>query len=320
MLCMVCCLKLRELMRFIILSFVTLSFAYAGQLPIGYENLGIRVNENNECYFTRNELNSIQLNWLFETDLKKEFDKTDDLEDEVYLDWNCFFFKRSSERDSFNKLNPIDKVFNAKEFKNGVYSIKGTIRYIGLVKKQYNYELIVKDGIATAKVKIYFKLSSELQKISTQKYLNYLDKLQDKMEKAQEIYNDRSLRHLRFKFEIVGDINDAHFTPVLTTRKSSGPYDSKWSTTWNEHDFAHEIGHMLGLDDEYDNIGFRTTAFAKSLFLSKEERVKIKEDHNMSLFRFVKSLRCDVTSLMCSERFGTIKKRHIYQIFNRVFN
>ena len=81
------------------------------------------------------------------------------------------------------------------------------------------------------------------------------------LDEAAEIWHDSFLRYsdgfrspfdLRFQFKLV-DRHGAFFNVRLVRPYSRGPFDSEWSLAWTSRSFAHEMGHIMGLDDEYEN-------------------------------------------------------------------
>ena len=67
--------------------------------------------------------------------------------------------------------------------------------------------------------------------------------------------------------ELVESRKDAHFSVKLQD-KTRGPYDTYWGRRWTSVVVAHEIGHMLGLGDEYETLSGKSYCLRQSLMCS----------------------------------------------------
>ncbi len=70
-----------------------------------------------------------------------------------------------------------------------------------------------------------------------------------------------------FEFSLTNDANSADFSVTLLDR-TDGPYDTFWSRDWPSQVIGHEIGHMLGLADEYNTATGNFDCYKPSLMCS----------------------------------------------------
>ena len=89
----------------------------------------------------------------------------------------------------------------------------------------------------------------------------------------------------RFQFEVVEKREEAHYS-VNVLDQTRGPYDQNWARNWSATTVAHELGHMLGIADEYQTL----TSYQD----------------------------CLKTSLMCSSANGSLMSHHYYFILRRL--
>ena len=108
---------------------------------------------------------------------------------------------------------------------------------------------------------------------------------------AERIWERSSpLPGLKFRFLIAEEPERAHFSVDYRRGWGRGPYNFAWYSEWDSATVAHELGHMMGLHDEYSEFG---------------------DEH----FRG----HCDYASLMCSNAPGSEPRRyHYYTILRRV--
>ena len=234
------------------------NFWHANKIFSRLGDFGIELNENGRCrYLTRKNL------------LKKG----------SQADWDCFFAFRNVIRD-INYCAPE----NWDDLPDEENSIHGLFRYVGVAPLPYKYDLIPHAGKVVAKSTIYYKgyenLNDDEKKLLT-----------EKLKKATNLWNENT--PAEFPYEILVERTekkeDAHFIINLVRGWTRGPYLKEHSLDWNHRVFAHEFGHMLGLDDEYDQI--IGTLFGRS--------------------------RCTNDSLMCSHYKLGFPRYYWYIIFRR---
>jgi hypothetical protein len=303
-------------MKFLILLLPLLAFAKSKNFDLRLlaDDLNVKVSEEGKCLFTRNQVNSVQLHNKFNTTLK---DKVLVLRNEPLEPyWNCIYLQRNFRRDSVGYFITKNELERSLEEKSGATaSVSGKIRYVGIIKKKYRYDLTHVDGVTTAIVKVHFNLDKMPIGANIEEAHKIMD---EKIEAAQAIWNEMAPSKYRFKFIRVDNERDAFFSPKLLTKDTNGPFDSRWSLQWSEKIIAHEFGHMLGLDDEYDQITNQLVDVNR-LFISKANREHLHDFSDKYNFGNIKAMRCDMTSMMCNHYNGKFNAWHFYTIFKRFF-
>jgi hypothetical protein len=157
--------------------------------------------------------------------------------------------------------------------------VRGMITYIGMFQKKYVYDVFLgPDGAVVLKVKVHLKNPTPEDMVA----------FTQKVKSAEEIWNQYRIPAdfvYRFEFEVVKTAEEAPFS-VTIKDSTRGPYDQFWSRDWTESTVAHEIGHMMGLGDEYQPVG--------------------------------KAFGCYMSSLMCSSGKGHPSFHHYYFILRRL--
>lgn len=157
-------------------------------------------------------------------------------------------------------------------------NVKGTIRYV-IIRKRYEYDIIQRGEKAfTIAVRVHLKNPKN----------DDIANFTRKIKQAESTWNWHKVRadfDYNFQFDIVTDRRQAHFS-VNVLDETRGPYDTNWSRGWNSAVIAHEIGHMLGLGDEYETISGK--------------------------------INCLTASLMCSSWSGRLMPHHYYFVLRRL--
>ena len=152
---------------------------------------------------------------------------------------------------------PQPSYLSATHF-NRKTEIAGNITYIGFVPKKYNYDVIFNSANdVTLKVKVFF--------INPEGQDN--ENFKTKFAQAEKIWNTNLWPldfKYKFQFQVVNNPFQAHYS-VLLQDDTRGPYDTQWSRKWSATSVAHELGHMLGLGDEYQTISSESDCLEKSL-------------------------------------------------------
>jgi hypothetical protein len=172
---------------------------------------------------------------------------------------------------------PAPEMIQAKNLRT-LTQFKGTMGYVSnIVKKGYVYDVIPGESL-TFHVKVYFKNPKG----------DDLKNFREKLAGAQDIWNASRVEtdfKYNFKFEVTEDKDQAHYK-VNVLDSTRGPYDTNWGRDWSSNTISHELGHMMGLGDEYETLSG-------------------KQD-------------CMLTSLMCSSSKGKLMPHHYYFILRRL--
>lgn len=164
---------------------------------------------------------------------------------------------------------------------NYVRTIKGDITYIGFVPKKYHYDAIYNKDV-TLNVKVFFFNPEG----------NDIQNFKNKFLQAEKIWmSNQSLMPVnfryKFKFEVVDNYWDSHFAVILW-KDTRGPYDTNWGRNWSATTVAHELGHMLGLGDEYETITAESDCLEKSLMCESGRGAPTKSHYYFILRRLMK--------------------------------
>ncbi|GEM_PF-1613201 len=183
--------------------------------------------------------------------------------------------------------HPTD-VLKAAKF--GLHKIRGTTTYLSVSNRPYRYDLTLNKNY---EVELTINLFFFTESIRQQNDL--VRNIEAKIGYAERLWTSKSPLNMTFNFNVVDNVNDAHFVIPLTDKSVRSPYDALWSTAWDEQIVAHELGHMMGLNDEYDQ--FETTLGLSTSFLAS---------------------KCSAASLMCESSPGGPLLYHYYLILRRM--
>lgn len=206
--------------------------------------------------------------------------------------WACIMLRKNLNRDSKSSCKPTTPNAFRNPASSSDQANRGTIAYLGFAPMRYLYDTaLLSNETPVVKISVFFK----------GQYANRanLALMQAKMNSASRIWEGGSLtvHPTTFKFTIAKTEAEADFAVELLEKGTRGPYNKRWSVSWSSNTVAHELGHMMGLDDEYDNL-----------------RVSLLGKTKMSYDRLT---RCDPGSIMCSSYLGNPQPHHYYTILRR---
>jgi hypothetical protein len=162
--------------------------------------------------------------------------------------------------------------------------IKGRMKFLGIAPAPYRYYLYnAQGGGPVLRARIFI---SNANQFTTSQITN----LKLKLSVAAKIWTRSNPYDYKVNFDFDVTTNKAEATVAVKLVKgfTRGPYFSKWSLNWSSSTIAHEMGHVMGLDDEYSNNPFGGS-----------------------------TAKCNKASLMCSSYGGSPMMYHYYLIFRR---
>jgi hypothetical protein len=194
----------------------------------------------------------------------------------------CHFFKRSLNRDTKKcypdkyKMDYLPFYFKTQHGK--LKNVTGNIIYRGVFPGRYKYSVYLnsRDEI-TLSANVFF--------VNKSYYSKEVQSLKSKFEFASKYWTDKNPYQspIRFVFNIVKEASKAHLKVFLQKDDTRGPYFLRWSSGWSRKTISHELGHLLGLDDEYEG-----------------------------------SEKCPKGSIMCTSSSGKPYEYHYYMILRRI--
>lgn len=230
--------------------------------------------------------------------------------DDVIEEWNKVFDQQHLERDKnqhridWKKLFPITK--------SKIHEISGKRVFYNLAVKKYKYR-IIEDALTNSlivNVKMHFYPSKTYLKRAAKGMKGYdneiklMKDVRNNVAETERIWNHQAPKGVKFKFDMVDSAQEADYS--LKLKSIFGAlYDKFIIAPAYASILSHEVGHMMGLDDEY--------SFVTSNMLpvnSAIEMVSGHERHND--YTAYKDMRCNLESIMClREKVYTYHLDHI---------
>lgn len=183
--------------------------------------------------------------------------------------------------------------------------VAADLAYVGLDPREYSYDLVPEvDGALGVEVRIHFKgaLGARPERVAV---------MQQKLADAANLWTRGSPGgRMRFRFFAVAREDNPHYVIDLAEGSPRTPFDLTWGADWPAHLIAHEVGHMMGLDDEYGQL-------AKTWGHAVGQEAAWRADAAVRLAW----LSCDLGSLMCDSKGESARPllHHYYVIARRRF-
>ena len=160
-----------------------------------------------------------------------------------------------------------------------IIKVRGNITYARFMRGRYGYDAYQEDGKLIIESRIYFKNEETLeeqsqapednQSIALSKPDEILEfqykSVQKRLTTAANYWSKNNPYNtpIEFRFFITRSKEDAHLKTTLHLdpkwTKARGPYFWNWNYKWNHNIITHEMGHVLGLNDEYSHNPFGST-------------------------------------------------------------
>lgn len=216
-------------------------------------------------------LNDEQYRWLYESlfaqPIRENFAAESFKSFRVHLkDSNQNF--PSPENIIFKNLTPPSK-------------IQGTMTYVSIVKKRYAYDVLATPVGLQLTVRVHFKDPTAEDKIS----------FAEKIQQAEDLWNASRVAtdfNYQFKFIVTQTESEADFS-VRILNSTRGPYDMFWGRDWIPQTIAHEIGHMMGLADEYQTVTGEFDCYKPSLMCAAWSGALMPHHYYFILRRLIRS-------------------------------
>jgi hypothetical protein len=157
--------------------------------------------------------------------------------------------------------------------------IRGKMTYVNVFPKKYAYDVEAGEDGLTLRVKIHFRnpTPEDISEFTT------------KVHAAAGIWNTYRPAldfPYKFRFEVVDAAGGAPFS-VAIVNSTRGPYDTVWGRDWTTNTIAHEIGHMMGLGDEYQPVGKAYGCYMPSLMCDAQEGAPMPHHYYFVLRRLM---------------------------------
>jgi hypothetical protein len=272
------------------LSLMALSMSARAQQNLGFSELAPKLGipvAGESCPYTIDQLVDGSASDIIEAWKKST------LSNDEQQKWNCQHLTWQLDTDNLKDCRPDPRLLQS----GGVIpkkEISSKLRYFLFVKEPYKYDL-ERDavGLWTVTVRVAFKNALAAR----------VPYWEDLMKHAEKIWNSNQQGPLKvtYRFIHVAENQNPHFSIRLYEQENENPrhmFTDGWSDKYTDWTLAHEMGHMMGLNDEYDQ---------KSMALH-------------SAGNFLKMNRCSGKQLMCNSWWESeVASYYHYLIVRRAF-
>ncbi len=223
--------------------------------------------------------------------------------DRYRSDWACDMLVDDMTRDTVSRAClPSPSVLFSRRY-TGTVHVKGQVSYMDVAALPYSYDISPdRDGHPVVTIRISFDgpLAADAQNVGD---------IQEKLNRAAAIWTEAAPNDwVHFRLVIVKLKEERAFSLELRSGCPRAPFNVALGLGCSPHVLAHEVGHMLGLDDEYDQI-------------SKTEGHLLGVDARWDLDRRLKLawFHCGPDSIMCDSRGADSQPQpfHYYVILRR---
>lgn len=263
--------------------------------------------------YTKKELVQMSVDRLFPNDSNNR--AFVDMRD-IIKEWNILFDAQNLKRDldknrvDWNKAFPI--------VKDRIHKISGKRVFYGMIPKKYHYTILedARKNELVVKVKMHFYPSKTyLKRMNAGKegYLALADLKKEVAENVAEVesrWNTQAPRNVRFRFEVVEKASEADYSIKLVTIFGA-LYDKFIVAPAYADILSHEVGHMMGLDDEYTLVTSNIVPANELLQMTSKRH----SDRHMDYTSY-KDMRCNLDSIMCLR--DVVYDYHINHILGRM--
>lgn len=267
--------------------------------------------------YSKKELIKMSLERLFPDgqNKNKDADMTD-----IVAKWNELFDAQHLKRDRNKHRIDWRKLFPIKQ--NRVHEIEGKRIFYSVIPKKYRYD-IIEDARSNKLIvnirmhfypsKTYLKRMESTRGTDDKKYYPELDVLRlqvlANVQNAESMWNEQAPVGVGFKFDVV-EKEEAHYSIKLVTHFGA-LYDKFITAPAYSSILSHEVGHMMGLDDEY-TVGTSNLVPVNTLLAYVDFKHSGRDDE----YATYKDMRCNLESIMCLK--DKIYPYHLDHILGRI--
>lgn len=242
-------------------------------------------------------------------------DKNANMSD-IVVEWNKVFDAQNLERDKNQHRMDWKTLFPIRQART--HEISGKRIYYHVVPKKYNYRVIEdpKSNSLIVNIKIHFYPSKTyLKRVGTHKDVELYPEVSELMRivktnlaEAELVWNDQAPKGVKYRFEMVDKATQSDYSIKLTAGFGA-LYDKFIMAPAYTSTLVHELGHMMGLDEEYAVV----TSNALSIHSGMELVTGSKRHVDYSMY---KDMRCNLESIMCLRE--TVYPYHVDHILGRI--